>query len=116
MGTLSKASAAAPAVRDATVVRHAVESGSADEALKGIYALLNRAAANKDVDVGAAMIRRQLPPLGSTFVALVPTVRARVIHAPVATQAGREMRSLVLYVIDQETPLIRSLGADVRAR
>src|SRR5438552_12345947 len=78
VSTLSEQSAAEPIIQDTTAVRQALESERADEALAAVYDLINRAVADKDVQHGAALMRRQLPPLVAMFEESFPIVRGRV--------------------------------------
>ena len=55
--------------------------------------------ADKDVQRGAAAIRRQLPPLVKMFMQSCPTVRQRVSGLKPKTKAEEQFNTLALYIV-----------------
>jgi hypothetical protein len=100
VGELSAESAEQPIIKDVNAVRAATTSGESDEAVEGVYDLLNRAGAEQDVAEGAALIRAELPAIVARFEADYPSVRARLVGVRPRTRPGREMRAMALDILD----------------
>jgi hypothetical protein len=115
-GTLSEKTARKPFIRDLTALREAMQSDKGDEAVSGIYDLLDRATAEKDVGVGAQMIRRELPGLVATLVASAPKVRPRVRAVKLQTSSAEAVRALDIDVFDEDVEMFQAFQADVAAR
>jgi len=114
VGTVSVEVARSAIIQDTTAIRKALDSGQASHAIDSIYALLNRADAEKNVEKSAAMIRAQLPPYVATFRKSYPAVRARVLSLKLITPGGVAFRHLVLGVMtgwSKELPRFRNDGA-----
>jgi hypothetical protein len=75
--------------------------------------MINRAAAQKDVQKGAAMVRSQLPGQVGTFMTSYPSTRSRLLRVRLKTSAGVEVRDLTLYALDRWHILFPAFAADV---
>ena len=104
-----------PLVRDASAIRRAAEGGTTGEVIRGIYALLRRAAAEDPAD-GAARIKAQLPTLARQLVAARPADRARIGAARMSTDAGRGLRRVAILTLDRQVASFRALEQDVASR
>jgi hypothetical protein len=112
-GTLSKETADQPFVRDVTALRDALTSGQADESVSGIYDLLERATNEKDPNVGARMIRRDLPGLVATLTASAPAAGDRVRAVKLETSPGEDLRALDFALIGDEASTFQAFQADL---
>src|SRR5918994_1611574 len=79
VGRLSEETASEAIVQDVTALRRVMDGTGADDAMIGIYDLVNGATAADDVAAGDDMIREELPSLVDNLVADAPTVRERLI-------------------------------------
>ncbi len=113
VGTLSKQSAAQPVVQDMNAIRAAMNSGQEAVAFNGIYDLINRAVADKDVKHAAATVRRELPGLVATLTRSYPAVRDRVRALKLKTQTGVRFRRFALAILHDDLVLSQSLNANV---
>src|SRR5262245_217135 len=66
-GTVSAALAKTAVLRDVKAARSVMDTSPASQSINSIYAVINRAGAEKDVKKGASMLRRQIPPLVDKF-------------------------------------------------
>jgi len=64
--------------------------------MTGVYAVLNAAAQKNDVDAGVRLIRTQIPPLLNQAEQSLPALQRAAENVKVRTQAGRELRTLML--------------------
>ncbi len=101
-----------PAVKDALAVHAAAfSSAKAGQATKRMVAVLNRAT-NEPGSRGAALIRRDLPPLLATILDEIPGVRDNLLAVDVQTTAGQSCRAAALREVSTfETVYRRALDA-----
>jgi hypothetical protein len=112
VGTLSASVAAKPLIREVGQV-HAVAERDGGRTFQQVYALLNSAAAKKDVQVGAAMIRDQLPEVATKMAAGTKRVRGDLARLHLRTAGANAVRRLVLVVALDDAALVRRFAADV---
>jgi hypothetical protein len=101
VGTVSANVARSAIVKDAVAIRSALNSGRASAEITGIYALLSRADAEKNVEKSAAMIRAQLPSHVRIFLTSYPAVRARLLSLKLISPGGRAFRNWALGVMTE---------------
>jgi hypothetical protein len=98
-------------VQDLTAVRTAFDSGQADDALMGIYDLVQRA--DQEADKGGETIRSELPGLVAQLNAAAPAVLARLTALEPQTDGGRRFREVVMKLLRAQTKSFNDFNKDV---
>jgi hypothetical protein len=115
-GTLSEQSRLNAAIQEMNLVRDAGNNNKAGKAILAIVALLNRASALADRDVGksAALLRTKVPVLVQNYAQGYPLARHNVEQLQLTTALGRADRTLMLYLLDENLRLYKGLSTDVQ--
>ena len=100
-----------------TKLRETGASGQADDALLGVRASLNRAneAEAKQAGAGAAMIRKEIPPLVGIFLASYEDVRSAYIELELETEGGEAFRPFNLELFDINRQMLSDFRVDLVA-
>jgi hypothetical protein len=83
-----------PTVNDITAVRAAFDSGQADDALAGLYDVIQEAGAQEDARA-AETIRTELPGQVAQFDAAAPAALTHLSALELRTDGGRRFRAVV---------------------
>lgn len=108
VGTESEETARQPVIRDVTAIRTAIEGGEIDEAMTSVYALLNRAGEEKDIQKSAAMLRRGVPPLADRAERSLPDVRAALARLRLRTATGKKFSEFALFIAIEDVRMLVS--------
>lgn len=98
VGTLSEESQANPLLQDITAIRQAMESSRADDAISGIYEVINDGG-EMDSPEGSEHIRAEVPALVATLNRTAPSAQRRVSSLSLRTEAGQAVRTFALGVL-----------------
>ena len=110
---LTPPAAAQPIIGDVAALRAVLEASGLLQAQASIGALLNQAAAIKDVKAGAALLRRELPARVKRIQDGVPVARRRLVRVQLKTPGGSVVRSLDLDLLNFLTSTYADLNRSV---
>ena len=113
VGTVSAQVAKATIFKDVMQARRLMDSSDASTAVQDLYTLLNKAAAVKDVERGAAMLRIGVPRIVGRFEASYPATLAGLRALHFQTQAGEQIRSVDISVLNQWHQVLPRFATDI---
>lgn len=111
VGTVSAPLAKTAILRDVATVRAVVDASESTRMIGQIYAVINRAGAEKSATKGAAILRARIPPLVARFELDYQSTLDRLAALHFRTRAGGQVRRLdvtLLHGWQQVLPQLRS--------